>query len=136
MRCLSVTPLLFAVTASLIGCGASLTAEQARGVRQDLRTSMGASVTTREQRDQHSRQLADAADRGALDGMSRSEMRAAFGSGRACRIEICSKQGFGESDWYYEIGVAESDDIKQLPLLIVAFDDRDRATRVYTLTTH
>jgi hypothetical protein len=93
-------------------------------------------VATRDQRDQHSRALLEVADSGALNGLSQLELREAIGAGSACRAEICGQNGFGESDWYYEVGVAESDEIKQLPVLIIGFDPRGRATRIWTLKTH
>jgi hypothetical protein len=129
---------LFGLLAA-IGCGASLTAEQATQLRHQLRDAMQTDVSTREQRDDQSRLLLDVVDKGALSGLSRDEVRAALGPGAACRDELCSAHGFSESDWYYEIGhvdPAARERIKQLPVLIVGFDPHERATRVWTLKTH
>jgi hypothetical protein len=97
---------------------------------------MHETVSTREQRDDQSRLLADIVDKGALQRMNQEDVRAAFGPGNACRTDLCSQHGFHEGDWYYEIGVAEGDQVKQLPVLIFGFDPQGRATRVWTLSTH
>jgi len=121
---------------ALSACAATLSPEQASQLRHQLRDAMQQPVSTREQRDEQSRLLIDIVDKGALAGLDRDQVRAAFGPGEACRIELCSEHGFTESDWYYEIGHAESDEIKQLPVLIVGFDPHERAARVWTLKTH
>jgi hypothetical protein len=128
---LVVLPLL----ASACG-GAALSQEQAGRMRRELRQTMIEPVPDRQTRDRHSRYLADVVERGALEGMDRAEVRAAFGPGQACRNEICRRAGFAPSDWYYEVGDATGDDVDQLPVLIVGFDHRDRAVRVWNLTTH
>ncbi len=126
-----------AVLALALGCGgAALTEVQADRIRSDLRDTMSKPVADRQTRDAHSRHLVQAVESGALDRLDRSQIRAAIGKGRACRNEICDNAGFREGDWYYEIGQAASDDIKQLPVLIIGFDHRDVGTRVWTLTTH
>jgi hypothetical protein len=125
----------------LCACGATLRPEQATQLRHQLRDAMQEPVSTREQRDDKSRLLLDIVDKGALSGLDRDQVRAAFGPGQACRTDLCSEHGFTENDWYYEIGhieVAdgERDRVKQLPVLIVGFDPHERATRVWTLKTH
>jgi hypothetical protein len=125
-------------TLSLVlgACAASLTPAEVTQLRRELRAAMQQPVTTREQRDQHSRLLADAAGRGALQHLDEAELRSAFGPGNACRIPLCEQHGFTESDWYYEIGQLEEPKLKQLPVLIVGFDPQRRAARIWTLTTH
>jgi hypothetical protein len=120
----------------LAACGASLSPAEAMQQRQRLRAAMQQPVSTREQRDDQSRLLADVVNKGALQKMSMEDVRAAFGPGRACRIDLCSKHGFTDADWYYDIGVIEGDQVKQLPVLIVGFDPQGRAARIWTLTTH
>lgn len=120
----------------LAACGASLSPAEAMQQRERLRAAMQQPVSTREQRDDQSRLLADVVNKGALQKMSMEDVRAAFGPGQACRIDLCSQHGFTENDWYYEIGVIEGDQVKQLPVLIVGFDPQGRAARIWTLTTH
>jgi hypothetical protein len=120
---------------ALVACGASLSPAQAMQERQRLRAAMQQPVSTREQRDDQSRLLADVVNKGALQKMSMEDVRAAFGPGQACRLDLCSQHGFTENDWYYEIGVIEGDQVKQLPVLIVGFDPQGRAARIWTLTT-
>jgi hypothetical protein len=104
-------------------------------LREQLRSAMQASVTSREQRSEQSRLLAKVVDEDALDGMTRPEVRSAFGPGNACSLEVCRKNGFEDTDWYYEIGVSANPELKQLPLVLFKFDPHERTTRVYTLTT-
>jgi hypothetical protein len=120
------------------GCGASsestLRPEQ---WRMQLRDAMGQPVPTREKREELSRVLADAAENGEIERMTRPDVRAAFGEGASCdALPLCGDQGFLGSDWYYLIGTDPDPKIKQLPVLIVGFDTHDRVSRVYTLTTH
>jgi len=117
-------------------CGAGLTAAQADALRQQLRAAMQQPVVTRQERDRHSRLLADVVGKDALHGLDQDQVRAAFGRGEACRSALCAQHGFTQDDWLYEIGHAEDPKIKQLPVLIVGFDPQRRATRVWTLTTH
>ena len=120
----------------LCACGGSLSDAEASQLRQQLRSAMEDAVATREKRDEQSRLLADIVAKGALDGLNYTEVRAAFGPGQACRLEVCEQKGFAESDWYYEIGQATSPEVKQMPLLILDFDSRGRVAKVFTLTTH
>lgn len=132
-------PVAALVWLTALGCGAGLTAAQATQLRHQLRDAMQTDISTRAQRDDQSRLLVDVVERGALSGLTREDVRAAFGPGGACRNELCSAHGFSESDWYYEVGhvdEAARDQLKQLPVLIVGFDLQERATRVWTLKTH
>ena len=117
-----------------------MTDAQAHQLRSRLRSTMAEPVATREQRDDHSRTLLEVADSGVLEGLNQEQLRAEIGRGQACRAEICDQNGFQESDWYYEVGVIsdapEGDEIKQLPVLIIGFDPRGRAARIWTLKTH
>jgi hypothetical protein len=121
---------------SSLGCAGAAQEVPPEAWRKRLRDAMMRPVPTRAVRDDQSRLLADAAEQGGMEMLSRDEIRAAFGKGQACRVELCEKNGFGESDWYYEIGEATDDEVKQLPVLIVGFDHHDRAARIWTLTTH
>jgi hypothetical protein len=121
---------------TILGCGGGMSDAQAHQLRARLRSTMGEPVASREQRDEHSRTLVEVADSGVLEGLNQEQLRAEIGRGQACRAEICDQNGFQESDWYYEIGVAESDEIEQLPVLIIGFDPRGRAARIWTLKTH
>ena len=77
---------------------------EATSLRSQLRTAMRSrsSPTARARRAQ------PAADRHRRSRRARGpaypELRAAFGSGSACRTELCEQQGFTGSDWYYAIG--------------------------------
>jgi hypothetical protein len=117
-------------------CGPSLTDAQRSDLQHRLRAAIEEPVATRDERDAHSRTLLEVADSGALNGLDQEQLRAAIGRGQACRAELCSENGFRESDWYYEVGVAANDEIKQLPVLIIGFDPRGRAARIWTLKTH
>ena len=121
---------------ALVGCGASLSDAQVKSLRSELRAAIGEPVRTLDERDAHSRVLADVVGRGVVEGMTQLEIRTTFGQGRPCRVALCSEHGFTDADWYYEIGLAEGDKVKQLPVMIVGFDPRGRAVRVWTLTTH
>lgn len=124
------------LAATALACGPALSDAEARQQRQRLRAAMDHEVASREQRDEQSRLLAEVSESGALDGLSYSELRAAFGPGQACRTELCDDYGFTDSDWFYEIGRASGKDVAQLPVLMVSFDSRGRVTRVFTVTTH
>jgi hypothetical protein len=136
MRARAAVTALYLLGSQLLGCGGTLSDVEARQQRQRLRDAMNADVATREQRDQQSRLLADVAASGALDDLTYSDLRAAFGPGQACRSDLCESKGFAESDWFYEIGRASSDEVKQVPVLMFGFDSRGRVARVFTLTTH
>jgi hypothetical protein len=104
-------------------------------LREQLRSAMQASVKNRAERSEQNRLLAKVIDADALDGMTRPEVRSAFGPGIACAIEVCRKNGFEETDWYYEIGVMDNPALKQLPLVLFKFDTHDRTMRVFALST-
>lgn len=101
-----------------------------------LRSALQAEVSTVAQSQEQSRLLQQALDDGALDNLNRGDVQAAIGKGMACRKELCKKHGFTDGDWYYELGVVQGEQVKQLPVLIVGFDHKDRATRIWNLTTH
>src|SRR5262249_42728676 len=105
-------------------------------LRKQLRDAMQEPVGSRDERDRHSRLLADVVGQGAMQGLNEDQVRAALGPGEACRKPLCEQHGFGEYDWYYEIGSLTDEKLKQLPVLIVGFDPQRRATRIWTLTTH
>jgi uncharacterized protein HemX len=127
---------LWMISFTLAACGATLSPQQADHLRQQLRAAMQQPVASREERDQHSRLLADVVGKDALHGLDENQVRAAFGAGQACRSQVCEQHGFTPDDWLYEIGRTDDPKIKQLPLLIVGFDPQRRATRIWTLTTH
>ncbi|HEY2732385.1 MAG TPA: hypothetical protein VGI70_00290 [Polyangiales bacterium] len=128
---------LLSLCASLCasGCATERNSQHAVDLREQLRAAMQTSVTSREQRDEQSRLMRKVVEEDAVDGMTRPEVRAAFGPGLACTLDVCHKNGFEETDWYYPIGVNESDKVQQLPLLLFKFDPHERTVRVFTLTT-
>jgi len=105
-------------------------------MRHELRDAMRRPVHDKAERDENSRTLADVVGHDVLHGMNRDEIKAAFGPGQACRAPLCAEHGFDDGDFYYEIGQAEGSGVKQLPVLIVGFDPKGRAARIWTLTTH
>jgi hypothetical protein len=124
---------------SLAGaCGGSASSSVKREEwRAKLRTAMQEDVPTRDKRDELSRLMVEAVENGALDRLNQLDVQNAFGKGLSCDgNELCEKQGFESTDWYYPIGNATDDKIKQLPILIVGFDGHGRVSRVYTLKTH
>lgn len=125
--------MLVAMTLTACGGGPSVPPDH---FRRQLRDAMTEPVGDRARRDEQSRRMVEALEGAELEGLNRGQIRAAIGRGRACNVDLCGEHGFSSSDWYYEIGQATSDDIKQLPVLIVGFDHKDRAVRVWTLTTH
>src|SRR6187431_3583757 len=91
--------------------------------RARLRHAMTEEVHTREQRDQLSREMLQAVEAGALEGLSMDELEGALGRGTECAgYDLCNQQGFRGGDWYYLIGQAKDPSIKQLPVLIVGFN--------------
>lgn len=105
--------------------------------RQRLRTAMQEPVSTRDQRDRQSRLLVEATSEADLERMNHTQVEAEFGKGTNCQNNaICQEQGFGSEDIYYPIGVATTDKIKQLPLLIIGYDQHGHVKRVFALRTH
>lgn len=104
--------------------------------RTRLLRAMRAPVESRERRDAQSRLLADNVDTASLTTLDRNSVRSLFGPGLSCELTLCTSHGFHADDWYYELGVNQSAQVKQLPLLMIAFDPHQRVTRVFTLTTH
>jgi hypothetical protein len=127
--------LVLLVGSTLVGCASGPGLPPAEW-HTKLRSAMQTEVSTVAQSQEQSRFLQQALDDGALEGMDRTEVQEAIGKGIACRTELCEKNGFVGSDWYYELGVIQGDAVKQLPVLIVGFDQFDRATRIWNLTTH
>lgn len=121
-----------------LGCGGAAQTMPAAQWRGRLREAMLQRVDTRAQRDSHSRLLLQAVEEGALEGLNRGQVRAAFGAGRSCAsFDICADQGFGANDWHYELGqMGDKEKVKVLPVLLVGFDHKDRVVRVWTRTTH
>jgi hypothetical protein len=127
--------LLSMLVGSAGGCAADRHDPQLAQLRSQLKAAMQTAVDDDHERDAQSRLLAEVVDRDAVRGLTRPEVRAAFGPGNACTLDVCKKNSFSASDWYYEIGV-KGPKVKQLPLLLFGFDPHERAVRVYTLTTH
>jgi hypothetical protein len=125
-----------AVAGTLLACAPTLNQAEVADQRQRLRAAMEEPVATREERDAHSRLLAEAADKGGLEGITYPELRKIFGTGLACSNPLCEQYGFGEGDIYYEIGRPADDKVGQLPWLMIGLDPRGRVARVFTLTTH
>lgn len=124
------------VLVAVAACASAPSPQRASEERSKLRSAMQVQVDTRERRDEQSRLLAKSVEEAGLEGLDRPSVRAAFGPGKACDIEVCRKNGFLDSDWYYEIGVLENEQLKQLPLLLLSFDPHERVKRVFTFTTH
>jgi hypothetical protein len=131
-----VNTLSWALLLTAASCATTLTAAQRSDLRQQLRNAMQEPVTSLEDRERHSRLLADIVGKDALQGMNEPDVRAAFGRGDSCTLPVCAQHGFTADDWVYTIGHNEDPKIKQLPLLIIGFDPQRRATRIWTLTTH
>jgi len=125
---------LVSAALALVGCAADRHDPQLAQMRSQLRAAMQAEVDDNQKRDEQSRLLADVVGHDALRGLTRPEVRAAFGPGISCTLDVCKKNSFSSSDWYYEIGV-KGPQVKQLPLLLFGFDPHERAVRVFTLTT-
>ncbi|HKU45168.1 MAG TPA: hypothetical protein VJR89_43710 [Polyangiales bacterium] len=127
----------FALFGSIAACAPQKPDPTAAAWRERLQAAMQERVSTRTQRDEHSRVLVEAVEHDALEGLNADQVQAAFGQGQPCsEQELCSKQGFAGDDLYYPIGEAADDSIKQLPVLIVGFDTHGTVKRVYTLKTH
>jgi hypothetical protein len=124
------------LSVTLCACAGAQASAHAAQLRANLRNAMQKPITSRASRDEQSRLLANTVKEDALDGLDREKVRAAFGPGQSCRLDVCSEQGFTAHDWYYEIGVIANESVKQLPLLLIAFDPHERVSRVFTLTTH
>src|ERR1700753_2499200 len=106
------------VGAVLSGCATERNSQHAVDLRQQLRAAMQTPVTSREQRDDQSRLMKKVVDEDALDGMTRPEVRAAFGPGLACTLDVSHKNGFEETDWDYPTGVNESGKMQPAPLVL------------------
>jgi hypothetical protein len=133
MRTVVVTALL---ACTLVACGPAINQAEVADQRARLRAAMDEPVATRDERDAHSRLLAEVADKGALEGITYPELRKSFGAGLACVNPLCEQYGFGEGDVYYGIGQPTAEGVGQMPLLMIGLDPRGRVARVFTLTTH
>jgi hypothetical protein len=119
------------------GCAGTQPDPAAREWREKLAAAVREPVTTRDQRDDHSRVLVAAIDHDAILGLNSDQVKAALGPGEPCSGQaLCAEQGFSGDDLYYAIGQPADDKIKQLPVLIVGFDMHGAVKRVYTLKTH
>ena len=132
---LELFAVFFALQVTLLGCGGGGAEIRPEQWRSRLGDAMSEPVGSRDARDAQSRLLEQAVDEGEIDGLNKLEVQAAFGPGKACRLEICSDHGFSGDDWSWEIGNTTNDEVKQLPILIVGFV-RGMVARVWTLTTH
>ena len=118
-------------------CASAGDPQKVASARDRLRAAMQTSVATREQRDEQSRLLLREVEEAQLERLTLSEIQAALGHGNSCKVsDLCAAQGFSGDDWYYPIGQAADEKIKQLPTLIIGFDQHGRAARVFTLKTH
>src|SRR6201995_4628776 len=76
------------------GCASGDDKLRAEQERQKLHAAMQASVGSRTTRDEQSQLLADAVEDAGLEGLDRPRVRAAFGPGKACEIDVCRSLGF------------------------------------------
>ena len=121
----------------LLACGPKGPDPTAAAWRDKLQGLMQERVSTRTQRDEHSRVLVDAVEHDAFEGLNLDQVQQKFGRGQPCSEQaLCAEQGFSGDDLYYEIGEIADDSIKQLPVLIVGFDTHGTVKRVYTMKTH
>lgn len=122
---------------TLAGCAKKQTMSPAAW-RSKLREAISASVTTRDQRNKHSRLMEQALEEGALDGLTQPEVQAALGRATTCAgKDVCSDNGFRSGDWYYEVGeMGDEDKVKQLPILVIGFGPKGHVIRTWTMTTH
>jgi hypothetical protein len=126
-----------AVLLAAAACASAGDPQKIASARDRLRAAMQTSVATREQRDEQSRLLLREVDQAQLERLTLSEIQAALGHGNSCKVsDLCEAQGFAADDWYYPIGQIADEKIKQLPTLIIGFDQHGRAVRVFTLKTH
>ncbi len=128
-----------ALVAALLGAGCAHTQldPAAREWRAKLGDAIREPVSSREQRDEHSRVLVAAIDHDAIVGLNSDQVKAALGPGEPCSGQsLCAEQGFSGDALYYAIGQKTDDELKQLPVLIVGFDAHGAVKRVYTLKTH
>jgi hypothetical protein len=127
----------FALFGLLVACAPAQPDPTAAAWRSRLQELMQERVSTRTQRDEHSRVLVDAVAHDAFEGLNLAQVQAQFGQGQPCSGQaLCAEQGFSGDDLYFPIGEIADDSIKQLPVLIVGFDTHGNVKRVYTLKTH
>jgi hypothetical protein len=131
----------FVSAALAAGLGSACATTQPDPAAKEWRTKLADAirepVTSRDERDLHSRVMMNAVDHDAVVGLNADQVRAAFGPGVPCSGQaLCAEQGFSGDDLYYAIGQPTDDKIKQLPVLIVGFDTHGAVKRIYTLKTH
>jgi hypothetical protein len=131
-----VAGMCWLLLAQLAGCASGSSELRADQARRELQHALQVPVDSKERRDEQSRVLADSVASAELERLDRPRVRALLGPGQACELALCQRHGFGSNDWYYEIGVLQDPQVKQLPLLMLSFDPHQRVTRVFTLTTH
>ena len=99
-----------------------------------LRDVLSQPVTSAEQNKANSELVEIIADEGHLLGLTRIEVEKKIGKGDDCAThELCQKQGFDDTDWYYEVGTEGQGYMRLRPALIVGFDRFGKSTRVYNL---
>ena len=81
-----------AIAFGVHGCGSSLTDAQRADLRRQLRDAMAAGRDARRTR-RAEQLLADIVDKDVLDGLNQEQLRAALGTGKACRTELCESAG-------------------------------------------
>jgi len=129
---------LCVITSGVSACASSEADQLAVAQARDkLRAALNRPVHTRDERDDQSRLLVSAVEDAQLERLSLAEVQAALGRGHVCQAsELCAAKGFSGDDVYYVIGQSEDDKIKQLPTLILGFDQHGRVQRVFTMRTH
>jgi hypothetical protein len=99
-----------------------------------LREALQQPVTSPAQNKANSDLVETISEEGHLLGLSRLEVEKQLGKGDECSIhELCRKQGFEDTDWYYEVGEMGEGYVRLRPALIVGFDRFGKAVRTYNL---
>jgi hypothetical protein len=99
-----------------------------------LREALTQPVTTPEQNKANSDLVELIAEEGHLLGLTRLEVEQKLGKGDDCAThELCQKQGFDPTDWYYEVGQMGEGYMRLRPALIVGFDRFGKSVRTYNL---
>lgn len=98
-----------------------------------LREAIYGTVTTDEENRANSDLVEQVAELGHLLGLTRLEVEQHLGKGDVCSLhELCAKQGFLDTDWYYEVGHGDTYQ-RVRPALIVGFDRFGKVVRTYNL---
>jgi hypothetical protein len=99
-----------------------------------LRDVLQQPVTSPEQNKANSELVETIAEEGHLLGLTRIEVEKKIGKGDDCAThELCQKQGFDDTDWYYEVGTEGEGYMRLRPALIVGFDRFGKSVRTYNL---